>query len=53
MKSRKNLAYIFCCVYMYFSFAIVNQAHTAFEVGDFNQAYQENPCQTKHTILLR
>ena len=35
------LVYIFCCVYMYFSFAIVNQAHNAFEVGDFNQAYQK------------
>ena len=35
------LVYIFCCIYMYFSFAIVNQAHNAFEVGDFNQAYQK------------
>lgn len=41
MKSRKPLVYIFCCVYMYFSFAIVNRAHNAFEVGDFNQAYQK------------
>lgn len=41
MKSRKNLVYFFCCVYMYFSFAIVNQVHNAFEGGDFNQAYQK------------